>query len=118
MASGNRGGFRFIDLFAGIGGFRWALERSLGGECVFASEWDKYAQQTYAANFGHAPDGDITKIEPASVPDHAASPQHVIEQDQPVGSYPGQENFIIRIIPRFVRVDKIEQTQVIAWLGD
>lgn len=61
---------RFIDLFAGIGGFRWALERALGGECVFASEWDKFAQQTYAANFGHVPDGDITQVVPSSIPDH------------------------------------------------
>lgn len=51
--------FRFIDLFAGIGGFRLALQ-SLGGECVFTSEWDSKAQQTYAANFGEIPHGDIT----------------------------------------------------------
>lgn len=61
--------FRFIDLFAGIGGFRLGLEAA-GGECVFASEWDAYAAKTYAANFGHTPDGDITKIDPASIPDH------------------------------------------------
>ncbi len=54
--------FTFIDLFAGIGGFRMALQ-NLGGECVFSSEWDKYAQQTYKANFGDIPFGDITKAE-------------------------------------------------------
>lgn len=70
MAKRKNSGPTFIDLFAGIGGFRWALEHTLGGTCVFASEWDKFAQQTYAANFGHTPDGDITAIEPASIPDH------------------------------------------------
>lgn len=50
--------FTFIDLFAGIGGFRLALQR-LGGKCVFSSEWDKYAQQTYYANYGELPLGDI-----------------------------------------------------------
>ncbi len=53
--------FAFIDLFAGIGGFRIALE-SFGGECVFSSEWDKPAQTTYETNFGEVPAGDITKI--------------------------------------------------------
>lgn len=52
--------FTFIDLFAGIGGFRMALQ-SLGGQCVFSSEWDLQAQKTYAANYGEAPVGDITK---------------------------------------------------------
>ncbi|MBC2607367.1 DNA cytosine methyltransferase [Pelagicoccus albus] len=61
--------FRFIDLFAGIGGFRIGLER-LGGECVFSSEIDKHAAATYARNFGHAPAGDITKIGAEEVPDH------------------------------------------------
>lgn len=51
--------FTFIDLFAGIGGFRLAFQK-LGGLCVFSSEWDKAAQQTYAANFGEIPEGDIT----------------------------------------------------------
>jgi len=60
--------FVFADLFAGIGGFRIALE-SIGGECVFSSEWDKYAQMTYRANFGDIPYGDITQIEPSSIPD-------------------------------------------------
>jgi DNA (cytosine-5)-methyltransferase 1 len=60
--------FVFADLFAGIGGFRLALE-SIGGECVFSSEWDKYAQMTYKANFGDIPHGDITQIEPSSIPD-------------------------------------------------
>lgn len=51
--------FKFIDLFAGIGGFRLALQ-NLGGKCVFTSEWDKDAQRTYRANFGEIPFGDIT----------------------------------------------------------
>lgn len=54
--------FSFIDLFAGIGGFRIAMQR-LQGECVFSSEWDKMAQRTYYANFGEIPFGDITKDE-------------------------------------------------------
>jgi DNA (cytosine-5)-methyltransferase 1 len=61
--------FRFIDLFAGIGGFRIALE-NLGGKCVYTSEWDKYAQKTYRAWFGEIPDGDLTKVNPKSIPDH------------------------------------------------
>ena len=51
--------FTFIDLFAGVGGFRMAMQ-NLGGKCVFTSEWDKYSKQTYAANFGDIPFGDIT----------------------------------------------------------
>jgi DNA (cytosine-5)-methyltransferase 1 len=52
--------FKFIDLFAGIGGFRLAMQ-NLGGKCVFTSEWDKEAKRTYKANFGETPFGDITK---------------------------------------------------------
>ncbi len=52
--------FKFIDLFAGIGGFRIAMQ-NLGGKCVFTSEWDKEAQRTYQANFGEVPFGDITQ---------------------------------------------------------
>ena len=62
-------GFRFIDLFAGIGGFRLALE-SQGGSCVFSSEWDSQAQITYQANFGEIPEGDITKIKETDIPKH------------------------------------------------
>jgi len=54
--------FKFIDLFAGIGGFRLALQ-NLKGKCVFTSEWDKEAKRTYKANFGETPFGDITKEE-------------------------------------------------------
>lgn len=54
--------FKFIDLFAGIGGFRLALQ-GLEGKCVFSSEWDKHSQKTYSANFGEVPFGDITKEE-------------------------------------------------------
>lgn len=61
--------FRFIDLFAGIGGIRIAFEKQ-GGECVFTSEWDKFSQITYETNFGHKPHGDITKIEAAEIPEH------------------------------------------------
>lgn len=58
---------RFIDLFAGIGGMRLAFE-SQGAECVFSSEWDKYAQKTYEANFGEIPAGDITQIDERDIP--------------------------------------------------
>lgn len=54
--------FTFIDLFAGIGGFRMALQE-LGGKCLFSSEWDKYAQKTYMVNYGQIPFGDITSKE-------------------------------------------------------
>lgn len=60
---------KFIDLFAGIGGFRLALEQ-LGAKCVFSSEIDKFCQQTYEANFGKKPHGDITKIDANDIPDH------------------------------------------------
>lgn len=60
--------FTFIDLFAGIGGIRLGYQ-SLGGKCVFSSEWDRDAAKTYAANFGETPHGDITKIDAASIPD-------------------------------------------------
>ena len=61
--------YRFIDLFAGIGGFRIALE-SFGANCVFSSEWDKYAQKVYEANFGELPEGDITQISENNIPNH------------------------------------------------
>jgi len=61
--------YTFIDLFAGIGGFRYALE-SFDLECVFSSEWDKHAQTTYMANFGEIPTGDITKIDAKDIPSH------------------------------------------------
>lgn len=57
--------FQFIDLFAGVGGFRMALQ-NLGGACVFSSEWNKHAQETYALNYGERPYGDITLEETKS----------------------------------------------------
>ena len=59
----------FIDLFAGLGGFRLALE-SLGARCVYSSEWDKQAQNVYQENFGERPNGDITKVDEKTIPDH------------------------------------------------
>ncbi len=61
--------FKFIDLFAGIGGIRLAFQ-NLGGKCVFTSEWDNAAKRTYEANFGEVPFGDITKIKEEEIPDH------------------------------------------------
>ncbi len=64
-------GFRFIDLFAGIGGLRLGFE-SIGGRCVFTSEWNEYSRRTYVANFGldHAIAGDITGIHEKDIPAH------------------------------------------------
>ncbi len=62
--------FTFIDLFAGIGGFRMAMQ-NLGGKCVFTSEWDEYSKKTYKANYGEIPFGDITKEETKNfIPDN------------------------------------------------
>ena len=61
--------FKFIDLFAGIGGIRLAYQ-NLGGKCVFSSEWNNFAKKTYEANFGEVPFGDITQISEKSIPDH------------------------------------------------
>ena len=58
---------RFIDLFCGIGGFRFAFERA-GARCVFSSDWDKFSRQTYAANFGETPHGDIHSVAVADIP--------------------------------------------------
>ena len=60
---------KFIDLFAGIGGMRIAFEKN-GGKCVYSNEWNKYCAETYEANFGDKPDGDITKVNAADIPDH------------------------------------------------
>lgn len=61
--------FTFIDLFAGIGGMRLAYEAA-GGLCVYSNEWNKFCQQTYMANFGDCPDGDITQVDEKDIPDH------------------------------------------------
>src|SRR5690606_18651544 len=66
---------KFIDLVGGIGGFRIALEEAceeneIQAECVFSSDIDKYAQESYEANFGEKPAGDITKIDEKDIPDH------------------------------------------------
>ena len=62
-------GMTFIDLFAGLGGFRLALE-SLGATCVYSNEWDKPVQNVYKENFGDLPEGDITKVDEHTIPDH------------------------------------------------
>ena len=75
--------FKFIDLFAGIGGIRLAAQYH-GGECVFSSEWDYFAKKTYEANFGEVPFGDITRISETEIPDH----------DILLGGFPCQPFFI------------------------
>lgn len=65
----NLSGYTFIDLFAGLGGFRLALE-SLGAECVYSSEWDEPVRKVYSDNFDEFPDGDITQVDEKSIPDH------------------------------------------------
>lgn len=62
-------GMTFIDLFAGLGGFRIALE-SLGAKCVYSNEWDEPVQKVYQDNFGDLPEGDITKVDEKLIPDH------------------------------------------------
>lgn len=62
-------GMTFIDLFAGLGGFRLALE-SLGAKCVYSNEWDEPVQKVYFDNFGDIPEGDITKVDEKLIPDH------------------------------------------------
>lgn len=69
MSKPEHGSFTFIDLFAGIGGTRIAFEEA-GGHCVFSSEIDKFARQTYLANHGDEPAGDITEIAASDIPDH------------------------------------------------
>ncbi len=61
--------FKFIDLFCGIGGFRIAFEKT-GAQCVFSCDYDKFSQQTYAANFGETPHGDIHTVAVANIPEH------------------------------------------------
>ena len=62
-------GWKFIDLFAGLGGFRLALE-SLGADCVYSNEWNKQVQAVYNDNFGEMPEGDITKVDEKAIPEH------------------------------------------------
>lgn len=61
--------FKFIDLFAGIGGIRIPFDE-LGGKCVYTSEWDKFCKITYENNFKETPDGDITKVKAEDIPNH------------------------------------------------
>jgi len=65
----NEGSFKFVDLFAGLGGFHLALER-MGGTCVFAAEWKEHLRVLYKTNFGLLPAGDIRSILPHDIPDH------------------------------------------------
>ena len=62
-------GYTFIDLFAGLGGFRIALE-SIGAKCVYSNEWEKHVQKVYKENFGDIPEGDITRVDENTIPDH------------------------------------------------
>ena len=71
QVSDDQPNLKFIDLFAGIGGLRSAFEQA-GGSCVFSSEWDRFSQQTYRANFTENREifGDITKVAVSDIPDH------------------------------------------------
>src|SRR5512140_3259843 len=69
LKAASRPPFRFVDLFAGIGGIRMGLENA-GGRCVYTVEIDRFAVQTYEANFGHVEAGDIRKVDPADLPDY------------------------------------------------
>ena len=69
MNKNNSKKLKFIDLFAGIGGIRKGFEDD-NTECVFSSEWDKYAAKTYEANYGEKPFGDITQIDEKDIPEH------------------------------------------------
>lgn len=80
--------FTFIDLFAGIGGFRLSLQ-SLNGKCVFSSEWDKAAQQTYLNNYGELPFGDITRFTAEQVSD-AQLDRLIPDHDVLAGGFPCQ----------------------------
>ena len=67
--NGSHNKFRFIDLFCGIGGFRFAFERA-GCECVFSCDWNEKARETYKANFEEEPPGDIHSVAVADIPAH------------------------------------------------
>jgi DNA (cytosine-5)-methyltransferase 1 len=69
LSYGDAAKFKFIDLFCGIGGFRIAFERA-GARCVFSSDYDRFSQQTYEANFGERPHGDIHAVAVADIPAH------------------------------------------------
>ena len=80
--------FTFIDLFAGIGGFRIAMEE-LGGKCVFSSEWEAKAKETYFQNYGEVPFGDITKFTKTSQTKDI-TPEHIPSHDMICGGFPCQ----------------------------
>jgi DNA (cytosine-5)-methyltransferase 1 len=80
--------FTFIDLFAGIGGFRIGLTRN-GGKCVFSSEWDKHAKQTYFQNYGEVPFGDITNFTKTNKADEM-EPDKIPQHDILCGGFPCQ----------------------------
>ena len=67
--NGSHNELRFIDLFCGIGGFRIAFEKA-GCQCVFSSYWNEKARETYAANFGEQPHGDIHSVAIDQIPEH------------------------------------------------
>lgn len=86
--SSNNTSFRFIDLFAGIGGFRLSLQEH-GGFCAFSSEWDKSAQQTYFSNYGELPFGDITAFTGLDVSDESLD-KLIPDHDVLAGGFPCQ----------------------------
>ena len=75
-------GYSFIDLFAGLGGFRIALE-SLGAKCVYSNEWNVPVQKVYADNFGDIPEGDITQVDENTIPDHDILCARIVKAKKP-----------------------------------
>jgi DNA (cytosine-5)-methyltransferase 1 len=84
----NSPAFRFVDLFAGIGGFRLALQK-INGFCVFSSEWDRSAQQTYFNNYGELPFGDITAFTAETISDVTLN-QLIPDHEILAGGFPCQ----------------------------
>ena len=89
--------FSFIDLFAGIGGIRLAFQQSRD-HCIFSSEWDRFAQKTYATNFGEFPHGDITDISARDIKSHLKKRPRKLTPRECANLQGFPDNFIINAV--------------------